>query len=592
MWLSKQLKFLSQCNIMSQPPLPYRGPRVGRSTRLPTSTGSGIMSPPRTVSGSSTQSIPDQPLDPWKDARDVIRLLQCPQCSRVLRNPVTLLCGNTLCSTCIPELQPRTDISTPETADGLYGPKCPFETCEKRHVAANCSLNAVLCKILGATETEMAIHKTFIQEPEGLVQTRIRLTSAISLPNSPGQSQLVPGGRLLATYSMAEEGHLPYDSGVEYGSDPLSANAEQLDAALYECLKEATRPAMVCQLCSEPFTDPLIGGCGHTFCRDCMSRIFDGSNLCPTCQHSISEKAGSHDVPANDLLVKWRVAFFCKDPPVFKNVPIVPQDRRRDTPLLIRPSVVLPHATAFAWITDISECNMIRQLLQIGRPRFGMARSNPSFETQGRLEWVPFAEFATLVKITGIKRTRRGGLVLRVLGLHPLKIVECVMTPGCYWMCAVEQINDLSPSEEAAFEAAEVMQLYEPQSQLPFYRNLAWARTLGQPGHRLQHFPDLELWPTIELLIMSMNIADINNPQISKGYRERLIIDHGTCPPDTSRFTWWFAAFVALNNHDMYRLLWTASVRERLKLCAGWGVMIRQVSSSSRIPIPIFLGAT
>jgi hypothetical protein len=182
-------------------------------------------------------------------------------------------------------------------------------------------------------------------------------------------------------------------------------------------------------------------------------------------------------------------------------------------------------------------------------------------------------------------------MVLRVVGLYPLKIVECVMTPGCYWMCAVEQINDLSPSEEAAFEAAEVLQYYAPQSQVTFYRNLAWARTLGQPGHRLQHFPDLELWPTIDLLKMNLRIADIDNPQLSKRYRERLIIDHGTCPEDISRFTWWFAAFVALNNHDMYRLLWTASVRERLKLCGGWGVMIRQVRQFLAFRHPHTLGS-
>lgn len=118
----------------------------------------------------------------------------------------------------------------------------------------------------------------------------------------------------------------------------------------------------------------------------------------------------------------------------------------------------------------------------------------------------------------------------------------------------VEKINDLSPNEEAAFKAAELSLETSTQSHLRFYRHLAWARTLGQQDHRRSLFPELDSCPTAELLKIGRGLFGIYNPYLTDRYREGLVVNHGRCPEDESRFTWWFAAFVALSNHARYRL--------------------------------------
>lgn len=77
---------------------------------------------------------------------------------------------------------------------------------------------------------------------------------------------------------MAEEGQLAYGFEDAYNPVPSSANAEQLDAALYERFKDAIRPAIICQFCSESLADPLIGVCVTLFaaaasCGSSMARI-------------------------------------------------------------------------------------------------------------------------------------------------------------------------------------------------------------------------------------------------------------------------------------------------------------------------------
>lgn len=33
-----------------------------------------------------------------------------------------------------------------------------------------------------------------------------------------------------------------------------------------------------CSICFEPFTEPLLTGCGHTFCRECIEEVMKGSD--------------------------------------------------------------------------------------------------------------------------------------------------------------------------------------------------------------------------------------------------------------------------------------------------------------------------
>lgn len=80
------------------------------------------------------EHTPCRPLGAFKDACQIARLVQCPQCSCTLQEPVTLPCGNTLCKRCIPLPLLRTNISYLSTGSRLYGFQCPFDRCRAEHV--------------------------------------------------------------------------------------------------------------------------------------------------------------------------------------------------------------------------------------------------------------------------------------------------------------------------------------------------------------------------------------------------------------------------------------------------------------------------
>src|SRR5437762_5538322 len=67
-------------------------------------------------------------LDAHRDARAIVRLVQCSLCSYPLKNPMTLPCGNSLCRNCLPQLYIRENISYPDRLGRQHGFACHFPT--------------------------------------------------------------------------------------------------------------------------------------------------------------------------------------------------------------------------------------------------------------------------------------------------------------------------------------------------------------------------------------------------------------------------------------------------------------------------------
>ena len=89
-----------------------------------------------------------------KDARQVVRFLQCQICSRIIQEPTTLPCGHSLCRSCVPQTHIRTNISWPATASRLRGFECPFADCKKEHAIGDCGVDVTLSKALAFIKTD------------------------------------------------------------------------------------------------------------------------------------------------------------------------------------------------------------------------------------------------------------------------------------------------------------------------------------------------------------------------------------------------------------------------------------------------------
>src|SRR5690606_24269522 len=45
---------------------------------------------------------------------------------------------------------------------------------------------------------------------------------------------------------------------------------------------------LICSICYDIFTKPVIGNCGHSFCSRCIERWVKSHTNCPTCRKGVS----------------------------------------------------------------------------------------------------------------------------------------------------------------------------------------------------------------------------------------------------------------------------------------------------------------
>src|SRR5689334_20744885 len=95
-------------------------------------------------------------LDARADARALVRLIQCSQCSLPLRVPVTMPCGHSVCRVCLPEPHRRAHVIQPSAPDRIQGMTCPVEGCGVEHPLGDCNIDVCLLKVMESIEAVVA----------------------------------------------------------------------------------------------------------------------------------------------------------------------------------------------------------------------------------------------------------------------------------------------------------------------------------------------------------------------------------------------------------------------------------------------------
>lgn len=514
-------------------------------------------------------------LDASKDARQIVRLAQCPQCSYPLREPVTLPCGNTLCKGCIPELHPRPNITYPATANRLQGFTCPFMGCEKEHADGDCAVDVVVNKIVGIVEDEIDVYKKRPEVSEILLHIEQRnkwSTAGISsLQDEEVRSRVLPGGRLCSTYAMAQMGELAYDSEAIYAPvAPADGNTEALDAALLEALKDATRVELDCQVCYGLFFDPLTTACGHTFCRKCVHRVLDHSNLCPICRRALSipPSISAQQAPSNTLLIKLLIGL-CPEALAARAETATAEESsgtaELDTPLFIC-TLSFPSMPTFLHIFEPRYRLMIRRAIESGGRKFGMLLNNPGREDQRDRSY----QYGTLLHIVNMHLLPDGRSLIETVGVSRFRVIKHGLLDG-YTVGKIERIDDIAISAEEALEAAETSNSTNrrrapPQSHLDAHSHHRSSRNEPLPPPVME----LDTMSTQELMEVGTAFVKRMREQSAPWLHNRVYAAYGDCPDDPALFPWWFASVLPTVETEKYKLLAMTSVRERLKTCAGW----------------------
>lgn len=564
--------------------------------------GPHLPPPPSTISTLSTPedttedtTLAGSSLKALKYARQIVRLVQCPQCSYPLQRPVTLPCGNTLCKECIPELHLRPNISYPVTANRLRGFWCPFDNCRKEHAEGDYGVDVVLTKVMHHIRTEMDAHRKSSGASEALLQAQVvDQEQKSTLHDGHEQMRENPGGQLLATYNMADGGKLAYNSEDIPAMDPLT-EMDQSDTRLFGRLKESTRPEMECPVCYAVFIDPLTANCGHTLCRKCLYGVLESEyppHLCPTCRQpmELSLGASARLAPANALLTNWLSVLFPED--LASRIETeksdnLDGDEGPEIPLFIC-TVSPPHMWTYLHIFEPQYRLMIQRVMDSSTKRFGMLSYNAAREPQGDLGNVPFYEYGTLLEVNTIHSLPDGRFYLKTLGVCRFRVLSHSTLDG-YTVGKVERISDISITEEEAIEAAET-------SAAPKEKE---APAHDQPVHKdsLEDFPApisddyLNALSTQEMLDTSTNFIKEMQDMDVNWLRRSTINLYGECPNDAALFPWWFATVVApydISSAEKYRMLKTMSVRERLKICMQWADKLK-VQRSYVTPSPCVL---
>jgi Lon protease-like protein len=541
----------------------------------------------------------DGALDSSNDAREIVRRVQCPQCSHPLDTPVTLPCGNTLCRKCIPPRFERRNITYPGTDERREGFTCPFSSCGLDHAMDDCSVDVVLKKIMEIVKNTVDNCVESKEAEDALVQLEERdrwaISGVASLREKDMGGQVLKGGRIVSTYTMAERGELAYDSEVTYTNVSGVDESNQMDMVVLEHLKEATRLEVDCQICYTLFYDPFTMTCGHTFCRKCLHRVLDHSNLCPICRRKQAVPPGlmAAQAPPNLLLSKLIAGLCPTDLAARAEIALSESqpDNELDTPLFIC-TLSFPEVPTFLHIFEPRYRLMIRRAVESGDRKFGMLLHNPNRVTQGELGRVHFYQYGTLLHIVSMHVMPDGRSLIETTGVSRFKVVQHGQLDG-YTVGKIQRIDDITLSAEETLEARETLPSPTLSSST---RSLSTSDQFGLPTqHQLLTPPssqpssqpaptptsgppkitDLNKLSTRGLYDLNVSFVKRMRSRSAPWLHHSVIQAYGELPTDMAVFPWWFASVLPLEEAEKYRLLATTSVRERLKITAGW-VMIME----------------
>ncbi|KAI9885800.1 MAG: 54S ribosomal protein L23, mitochondrial [Watsoniomyces obsoletus] len=504
-------------------------------------------------------------LDPHDNARALVRLVQCPRCSTPLKQPLTLPCGETLCRACLPQLHLREHISYPDVANRQQGFRCPFPACQMEHSLADCSVDVTLSKVVGLVGDEIRQYRSMTTDTPLLVEEKYDTnevdgssssSSSEKIPPSspPTRSRVLHGGRLVATYTMADMGELAYDADVSYqvmGSSVDDYRA--LDVAVFEHLKESTRTELDCQVCYHLLLDPLTTSCGHTFCRQCLHRILDHSNLCPICRRSLTMTPSLQAESSNRRLTDWLRALF-PDALATRAEAVAAEEMsaavvgQLDTPIFVC-ALSFPAMPMFLHVFEPRYRLMMRRVVESGTRTFGMVMYNSTGAPQGDLGVTQFMEYGTLLYIANMQILPDGRSLIESVGVSRFRIKDWGMRDG-YMVAHVSRVDDMPVVQEEAMEALETSQPPASPSDL-----------LGQ----------IDRLSTGSLLQIATEFIRKMRTQSAPWLQEHMLASYGDPPTDDpALFPFWFASLLPIAEMEKYQLLSITSVRRRLKVVVRW----------------------
>lgn len=498
----------------------------------------------------------------------VVRLAQCQHCSRPLNVPVRLPCGNTVCRSCLPPSRPRTGITYPVAEGREEGFSCYWQgtsNCIGEHCVGDCGIDVVLCNVVGLFQEELALtaQESGIQDPQDgdsrVVRWKVKQPEAT--PPEAYSATLNQLGWLQGLYLLAWEGRFPHNaSEVVYERPRTQDESVELayvekDRVCFQKLRDRLRGELDCQVCYSLILDPLTTPCGHTFCRTCVARVLDHTDLCPVCRRKVGLPSAIQSEPLNDTLSRLIDHFFADQVAARREALAedeVGGDHEKNLPLFVC-TLSFPTMPTFLHIFEPRYRLMIRRVVDSGDGKFGMVMYNRRGRTQNDdLGSVPFMQYGTLLMIERYELLPDGRSLVIATGVSRFKVLEAGELDG-YHVARTERVDDISLAEEERLEATETA-----------------GAAIPDPTQGPDAEPPLDSMSTQELLNLTREFIRRQRQAGAPWLHPRVMLAYGPVPTDAARFPWWFASILPIAEEEKYPILSATSVRERLKISARW----------------------
>ena len=369
----------------------------------------------------------------------------------------------------------------------------------------------------------------------------------VNAPQDAG-THIATGGRIPAVLKLASEGMLDHESEPDFVTGP-DTDIEGRDQAFLREFREACLKEVDCHVCYSLMLDPTTTPCGHTFCRKCLARILDHSQLCPVCRRTLFLPSSLSRQPSNKYLARMLETLA---PELVSSRRELSDSEERstadglDTPLF--PCTLgFPGLRTFLHIFEPRYRLMIRRAVE-GNGNFGMLAYNRTYEEQGRLGRVHFMQIGTMLHVERFQMLPDGRSFVECKGLHRFRVKSHGMLDG-YIVADVEKLEDVSLAEEEQLEARET------SVPVPADDNL-----LAQISRR----------PTNELCEVLQSFIARARQNSTRWFSNRLLETYGEPPDDPRMLPYWVAAILPLTEDEKYKILPLTSVRERLKIAVRW----------------------
>ncbi|KAI0719512.1 hypothetical protein C8T65DRAFT_635567 [Cerioporus squamosus] len=494
---------------------PDRTPSVSsrshsRRPSAPTATSTSIASLPREPSSRATASSPSPVSSTPMLSPALLGILQCPLClpPALLRAPVTLHCGHTLCASHLSG--PHVPSTSKSSGDAPTLPRCPLPLCSSSprspavfsHVPpVDVTTNKLIDILVNASHEEEHPNSpppSFHDDPDDCTDSEYEADSDSDLeylplpPQSPpadgpshtSAANCGPPSRT-STTSSGSSGSRRQRSPSGSGSSPMlhprkrrrrvrrtvsSHQPHRTDHDPTTRLKKELLSELTCEICFGLFWEPITTPCQHTFCRRCLFRSLDHSQTCPLCRAKLPGYDYFQQHPYNKVILAIIIRAF---PDAYRErgdmIEAEERDARLNTPVFVC-QLSFPGMPTILHFFEPRYRLMLRRCLESPNPCFGMIpppRAAPSTSAHGTTS--TGNDYGTMLQIRNVQMLPDGRSVVETWGTWRFRIMERGMRDG-YMVARIERIEDY---EE---------ELDEPAAATPSSAD-ARQEPSRQPGH-------------------------------------------------------------------------------------------------------------